>query len=244
VREVSHGGATGGYRAVLQRYPDHGLSVAVLCNADNANAGGLGHEVAEVFLEGRLASEPARTPATLPADVLNARAGLYRDPRTMTVLKLDVVDGAMKLNGRTTLLPDDENVFRFEPFPSIRLEFQRDATGAVTGLRWIDADGPQPFDRVPPAEITAELRRGYAGRFVAPEAEATVTSAVDGESLVARQGPDWTGRLMPADRDVFTIPGTGTLAFDRARNGAVTGFRFYSGRVRGLRFDRQQEARR
>ena len=36
-REVSHDGATAGYRAGLARYPDHGLSVAVLCNADDAS---------------------------------------------------------------------------------------------------------------------------------------------------------------------------------------------------------------
>jgi hypothetical protein len=67
---------------------------------------------------------------------------------------------------------------------------------------------------------------------------------VEGEDLVARQGPDWKGTMIPADRDIFTIPGTGTIAFDRARNGTVIGFRFYSGRLRGLRFDRQEEARR
>ena len=34
-----------------------------------------------------------------------------------------------------------------------------------------------------------------------------------------------------------------TIAFDRARNRAVSGFRFFAGRLRGLRFDRE-EARR
>lgn len=37
VREVSHSGATAGYRAFLARYPDQRVSVAVLCNAGNAN---------------------------------------------------------------------------------------------------------------------------------------------------------------------------------------------------------------
>jgi CubicO group peptidase (beta-lactamase class C family) len=243
-REGSHGGATGGYRAVLARYPDHGLSVAVLCNADNANAGALGHQVADVFLEGKLAASPAPAPATatIAADVLGRRAGLYRHPRTMDVVKIDVVDGVLKVNGRNALLPVDDRRFLFEPFPATRVEFEVDAAGSATALAWIDADGPERHQRVQPAALTAERRGGYAGRYVAPEADAIVTIAVDGEDLVARQGPDWTGKMAPADADIFTIPGTGTFAFDRGRDGNVTGFRFFSGRLRGLRFDR--EARR
>ena len=237
-REISHGGATAGYRAVLQRYPDHGLSVAVLCNADNANAGSLGHQVADVFLEGTT-PEPARTPAPVPPDVLASRAGLYRHPRTMDVLKLDVVDGILKVDGRAALIPISDRLFAVEPFPAIRLEFEVDANGRTTAMSWVDADGAQRHDRVSPAVLNPERRRGYAGRFVSPEADANVTVTVEGDELVVHQGPDWTGKMVAADADVFTVAGAGTFAFDRARNGAVTGRRFYSGRLRGLRFDRQ-----
>lgn len=42
IRAVSHGGSTAGYRTFLARYPGAGrLSVALLCNAANANAAGL-----------------------------------------------------------------------------------------------------------------------------------------------------------------------------------------------------------
>jgi CubicO group peptidase (beta-lactamase class C family) len=242
-REMSHGGATGGYRAVLQRYPDHRLSVAVLCNADNANAGALGHQVADVFLEGRLAAQPSPSPAAIAPDVLRSRAGLYRNPRTMDVRKVDVVDGVLKVNGRNALLPVDDRRFVFEPFPAIRVEFAVDAAGRATALTWIDADGPERFDRVQPAPPTAERGREYAGRYFAPEADAIVTVAVDGDELVARQGPDWTGKMQAVDADVYTIPGTGTIVFDRGRDGKVSGMRFFSGRLRGLEFERQ-EARR
>ena len=60
---------------------------------------------------------------------------------------------------------------------------------------------------------------------------------------MASNGPDFSGKLVPVDRDVFTIPSVGTFVFDRGRDGKVTGLRFFSGRLRGLRFDRQ-EARR
>jgi hypothetical protein len=107
------------------------------------------------------------------------------------------------------------------------------------GLTWIDADGPERFDRVTPAALTAERRAAYAGVYVAPEADATVTISASGEDLVVRQGPDWKGRMEPADADVFTVRTAGTFVFDRARNGRITGFRFFSGRLRGLRFERR-----
>jgi CubicO group peptidase (beta-lactamase class C family) len=50
VREVSHGGATAGYRAFLTRFPDQHVSVAVLCNASDANPTQYAHSVAEAFL--------------------------------------------------------------------------------------------------------------------------------------------------------------------------------------------------
>ena len=48
--EVSHSGTTAGYNAWLGRYPEQGLSVAVLCNSSAANGTQLGHAVADIFL--------------------------------------------------------------------------------------------------------------------------------------------------------------------------------------------------
>ena len=47
---VSHSGGAAGYSSWLGRLPAHGLSVAVLCNADATSASGLARRVAELFL--------------------------------------------------------------------------------------------------------------------------------------------------------------------------------------------------
>src|SRR5215469_13776605 len=52
LREVSHGGATGGYRTWLARYPDQGVSIAVMCNAANADPARLGRETARLWTGG------------------------------------------------------------------------------------------------------------------------------------------------------------------------------------------------
>ncbi len=70
VPEVGHSGSTAGYRAYLARYPNQHLSVAVLCNAGNANATQYAHSIAELYLGSALGpapSAPARAPS--PAQV-------------------------------------------------------------------------------------------------------------------------------------------------------------------------------
>lgn len=193
-----------------------------------------------IFLEGRLAAPAtAPSPAALTAEVLQSRAGLYRHPQTMDVIRLEVVDGVLKADGQSALVPVDDRVFAFGPDPSARIEFELGPRGAVIASKWTFADGPERYLRVEPAVLTPERRAAYVGTYVAPEAEATVSIAVDGETLVASNGPDSKGTMVAADADVFTVADVGTFAFDRDRRGKVTGFRFFSGRLRGLRFERR-----
>jgi hypothetical protein len=81
LNEISHSGTTAGYNAWLGRYPDQGLSVAVLCNSSAANGTQLGHAVADIFLGD--AAKPAPPPAMHPA-----KAGLYRSLRDHTTIEV------------------------------------------------------------------------------------------------------------------------------------------------------------
>ena len=58
LNEVSHSGSTAGYRGWLGRYPEQGLSVAVMCNVASANATQLGHQVADVYLASVIREHP------------------------------------------------------------------------------------------------------------------------------------------------------------------------------------------
>ncbi len=77
VREVSHTGATGGFRSVLFRYPAQHTSVALLCNVSTANTTALGHRVAEIVL-GPALSPAVRAPAAAPATGATVRADSVR----------------------------------------------------------------------------------------------------------------------------------------------------------------------
>ena len=72
VPEVSHSGSTAGYRAYVSRYPAQHLSVAVLCNAGDANATQYAHSVAETYLGAALKPDAATTPAAPAAPAMPA----------------------------------------------------------------------------------------------------------------------------------------------------------------------------
>ncbi|HEX5633136.1 MAG TPA: serine hydrolase domain-containing protein, partial [Gemmatimonadales bacterium] len=101
VREVSHGGSTAGYRAYLARFPEQGLSVALLCNAADANPGALAHRVADLFLPAAPqvagASGPGASAAGSGAAVpaLERFQGAYRNPDTEDQLRFSVRGGQL-----------------------------------------------------------------------------------------------------------------------------------------------------
>ena len=83
LREVSHSGATAGYRAWLSEYPERKLAVAVLCNVSSGNATQYAHAIADIYLGGAKpeATAPAadgeRGPAP-SASAQDALTGMYR----------------------------------------------------------------------------------------------------------------------------------------------------------------------
>jgi CubicO group peptidase (beta-lactamase class C family) len=82
-REVAHSGATAAYRAWLGRYPDQGLSIALLCNAGDATPGRFAHAVADLYL-----TRSAPPLAEPPRVALAPWAGLYANDRDGETLRL------------------------------------------------------------------------------------------------------------------------------------------------------------
>jgi CubicO group peptidase (beta-lactamase class C family) len=63
---IEHSGSTGGYRAVLTRFPKQRTSIAVLCNVSNANPVTLSHRVADYLLRDSFTA-PVPASNTAPA---------------------------------------------------------------------------------------------------------------------------------------------------------------------------------
>ena len=142
--QISHSGSTAGYRAFLTRYPDQHVSVAVLCNAGNANPTQYAHDVAEAYLGRALAPAPAApaggrggAPAAVPfhpdAADLRAYAGRYTSDEAETVFTIAVAGTDLVLTRRPdTVLrmrPVEKDVFAVPTLGTIT--FRRAADGRV-----------------------------------------------------------------------------------------------------------------
>ena len=237
LREVSHSGATAGYRAYLARYPETGVSVALLCNAGNANPG-LATRAAGIFMADRLGPEggPAPAPAVaVQAAELERRVGMYRSRRTGAPLRMLIADGKLRTGGGTELVPVAERVFRFGASPT-RLEFV-DGTPVTVRIVYPDGDTVM-YEPAAAADSSAANLATYAGEYRSDEAEATYTAVVVDGALVLRMRPDITFRLTPTYADAFAGPGGSIIRFIRGADGRVQAFTIGTDRVRELRFDR------
>ncbi len=241
LREVSHGGSTAGYQTFLARFPTERLSVAVLCNTTGTNPGAMAHQVADLFLAGRLREEPALTPVSVPEDVLRERAGLYRNPASGALMPLVLAKDGLHAFATSTpaLVPRGPDEFATPGRTTYR--FEQVSTNGTTTLRLIEAPGntrPTTWHKVDPVTPTPEALKEYEGRFTSPELEVTYRLYVDAGKLWLRLHGESPEELKPADRDAFESDGN-VVRFTRDAAGRVDGFTVYAGRVWHLRFDRE-----
>ncbi len=234
VREVSHSGATAGYRAFLARYPEQHLSVAVLCNLANTTPEGLGRHVARLYL-GEAVHEPPPPPTVqVPTDVLQARAGLYRNLSTDELLRVTVIAGKLKI-GDTLLQPLSAE--RFVAPSGTHYEFGVDGSGRTRVRLLSEGARPRTYVAVPAARPTPVDLAAFAGRYFSEELETFYTIAVEKAGLVARrQWEHWT--LQPAYADAFELDGDRVLRFTREAGGHVNGFDVFADRIRHVHFVR------
>ncbi|MDQ3948983.1 MAG: beta-lactamase family protein [Gemmatimonadota bacterium] len=242
VPEVSHTGATAGYRAFLARYPAQHLSVAVLCNAGNANPN-LGQRVADIFLAGqaRLAARQAGEPdVALPPEQIAEKAGVYRNLVTNEPMRLVMRDGKLHIADGPELTPLSRTAFRAPNGTVGTFEFGAKGLPAILRLARTSGDTVSFLLEAPWTPTVTELRQ-YVGEYASNEAETTygVTLEENGK-LMLRGRYGRTLELVPAYRHAFTTSqGPGLVLFRRDARGRVTTMSFGMGRVRDLHFKRE-----
>jgi CubicO group peptidase (beta-lactamase class C family) len=134
LHSVSHGGAWGGYRAELLRFPEQHFSVACLCNVGNAQPSKRAHQVADVYLASLMkAKEPKKGAdeeegnqkekgrVEVKSEQMKAYAGDYWSEELGTVYRLGMGDAGLTI----TAVLDAAGMPRYNNF--------RDAVMRATG---------------------------------------------------------------------------------------------------------------
>jgi len=243
VREVQHSGATAGYRAYVADYPDQHVSLAVLCNAGNANATQYAHAVADLYLGDAIAgrrADPAGemngrdsgSSTSRPPDAeLSSFAGTYRSEDNNEPLTVSRGDDGLRLDRGGAIRAVSSRRFALANGSSLDFEANR--------ARMTDRFGTVDIlDRVDTTKPDAASLQAYVGTYQSDEAEATLVAAIEGDTLVLKRRPDTVLRLNPVYVDAFRAP-LGLVRFRRDAAGKVTGLSVSQDRVWDLRFEKR-----
>jgi CubicO group peptidase (beta-lactamase class C family) len=230
--EISHDGATAGYHTWLGRYPDQHLSMAILCNSDDAIPSDYAHALFEQYFP-NAKPEPTAFTTTPPAHI----DGIYASERDGVPLQFTFHGDRLQTNTGLTVLGGPNGTFALRRGYGVIV-----ATGAVLpdGRLRLDAEGDATyFDRTQTYKPTAEELAHIAGRFHNEEVPVTyqVTVASGGLDVVAEGRPGKHKLFVPAYTHAF-IAGDMMLRPEYAADGSVKAIRISDDRVWNLSFER------
>jgi CubicO group peptidase (beta-lactamase class C family) len=240
-------GSAAAYKAYLGRFPEHGLSISILCNGgDSANRTLYAQGIFGLFAPTAPAPDPeSGAPPTNTGEALadvTARAGLFFNERTGEPLRLAVDRGRFRVAGGPGLLPLDKNRYRrwgataqFMSEDKFELNFLspdqfelKSMEGTTTRYR-----RAQPF-----TPTDADLK-ALAGRYDSRELKAVIEFAHARGGLMGRinEGPGDGYAFAPVDRDTFQL-GMLTIRFRRDPAGKIVGLDFTNPVLRSVKFTR------
>ncbi len=191
-KEVAHDGSTAGYLSWLGSFPQHDLSIALLCNSGDAKPGRMAHELAQAILA--LPDSPI-LPA-VPSNLAHAAyAGSFFNQRNGTLVNLTYRDGQLMLPGGTILRHISADSFAVK---SGSFSF----TGHDNFIARAPGSETTGYQRVAAA---AQNLSTYSGRYRNEEITVTYEVIPEGEKLAFRLSdkPDTVFHLAPLAADTF-----------------------------------------
>jgi CubicO group peptidase (beta-lactamase class C family) len=234
LKEVSHSGATGGYRTYLTRLPERGVAVAVLCNAANANPTALARQVLETVVTPPVAATPR--PAVADSLSVARLLGTYRNTRVGQPVRMTWRNGQLAVGNGLLLSPQPDG--RYQSQTGDIVVFDAPRGGARAGFYVLTRDDSTRYEPVEAYTPTAADIAAYLGTYSSDEAEATFEVVADGTNIRLRDRYGNLQAMLPSYRDSFTSGGT-IVTFVRTSAGKVTAINVGSDRAWSVRFDKR-----
>ncbi len=229
--EISHSGATAGYRAWLAYYPEQEISIAFLSNEGNVNPTRVGAQVAEIFLGKRESDRPMLDTIVSDEKSLQAKAGLYKSLRNDDIIELEIKNGLLHEKEGRVLQATRENTF-FSG--SNRLEFADNSFVLYN----TDGDSATYVKKEPflPSEKELQL---FTGTYDSYEADAIFTLDIKDGKLRSFRSPDTYFFLTPLYKDTFRANNGSLVEFKRDKANKINGFGYSIARASGVWFERR-----
>ena len=148
LNEISHGGGDAGFRSYLTRFPDQEFAVIVFSNSATFNAGGIAHQIADIYLkeqiETELKDDEEKTedidePFDETSVNLSDFTGLFYSDELSTAYEFKVQgDKLVAQHSRLSdinLVPFKKDAFSGSAWFFSQIEFIRDTDNTITGCK-------------------------------------------------------------------------------------------------------------
>lgn len=252
--EIRHGGAFVGYRAGLNRYPDHHLSVAVLCNYADTFPTRLARSVASLFLDEKEdvgdsidQVEAQSLEASEVVDVsvtdLERLVGEYWHAEDLTLRSIVIEEGSLFFSR------GDDNRSRLDPVGndrfvmadvSLMVNVKFEPLGEKPQTMIVEVAGEEPYrlESFKRAAPSADELLAYAGSYYSDELDYMLVLRPSGGEIVADRRFE-NMPFQPLLKDMFIADFGVVLVYERNADGGVRGLRLHAGRIRNIKFVRQ-----
>jgi CubicO group peptidase (beta-lactamase class C family) len=240
--EISHSGATAGYRAWLAYYPEKKISVVALSNDGSFNPTGIGREIAEIMLSDSRSqqldfapvvfdesgSDYVLTPRILTEPDLKKFEGIWRSVRHMDVQTVERKDNVLFNNKSRGIVISSDTLFFDRKWISTK-------PGRITILNWQDT---LSYFKVAAADLSAASLNSLAGTYTSDEADATYLVEIINNVVWINNKPFPPFKLSPSFKDGFFSADGDLYEFRRDKKGKVTRLLVSTGRATHVSFNK------
>lgn len=242
---VWHSGGAAGYSALAGHLPEHGLSVAIMCNQDGTARTAFASRLFDLYLPAEPLPVESPVPSTgvAPPSDLGSRAGTFLNEKSGEALRLAVNNNTLMVAGAGPLAPIAP--FAENRFRSLRptLYFMSEAEFELQFLtpdriELKTKDGiVSHYQRAKPWTPTADELKALTGRFYSEELLATFEVKPGNGGLMVQANYGNTIEFKPVTRDTFQL-GQMLIRFHRDNAGSVTGLEYSNPLLRKVKFSR------
>ena len=249
LKTVSHGGALGGFRAYMVRFPEQKFSVICLSNLSSFNPTKLSLQIADIYLAQAFKEEQKQAQKEkfieLFAEKLKEKAGAYLQPESGEMVRVVFDEKEKKLvlkASRQSFLLSALSETEFQalnaPLKTI-IKFEMQAERPMLMKVFEGDEPPRTYQSIEVWAPQSEQLEEYQGEYFSEELQVTFRLGLKEGKLYfvhknARQAP-----LLPTLNDKFYAAGL-FVQFIRDNEKRISGFALNAGRVRNLWFMKKE----
>jgi CubicO group peptidase (beta-lactamase class C family) len=248
-----YGGSIGGYRSLVETFPDQGLNVALLTNFSSSAVGSKMNRISDLLLK---LDPEAATELITDSDIPSIKMPVQEQQKfcsqywneegryqRIIYLKDDTLRYGRPESRESKLLPVSENIFQMVDVPFvIMVSFKMSPGGITVMMVQVGDEDPIRLESFDPPEITADLIRSYTGRYYSPELDTHYSLYAAGDSVLMGNHPrhgDFKINIIRTDDLEGKLAAFSGIRVRRDSKKRILGLYVSNGRVRNCWFEKR-----